>query len=66
MGKLISIVALSLLMFAGGPPSKGTDADNRLKRNNPNAGKKPIKIPIPVVPPVKSMKPMSQKKGVKI
>jgi hypothetical protein len=25
----------------GGPPSKGTKADQRLKANNPNAGKKP-------------------------
>jgi hypothetical protein len=30
-------IALSLLLFAGGPPSKGTKKDKRLKENKPPA-----------------------------
>ena len=37
----------------GAPPSKGTKADQRLKENNPNAGKKPAKPPMKQQPPQK-------------
>jgi len=56
MGKIIAVVALSLLMFCGGPPSKGTKADKRLKENKP--------APTKPVPPAQQ-KPMSPKKGGK-
>jgi hypothetical protein len=46
----------------GGPPSKGTKADQRLKANNPNAGKPKAAAPKPVLP---TTKPMAPKKGGK-
>lgn len=55
MGKIISIVVLSLLMYAGGPPSKGTPKDKRLAQNKPGGGKKP-KIPTLVNPPTTAPK----------
>ena len=47
--RTLSLVILALLLFAGGKPSRGTPADKRLSRNNPNAGKpkpKPV-LPVP-------------------
>ena len=49
----ISTIVLSLLLFAGGPPSRGTDKDQRLKANNPNAGKPKIVKPQQPKPPKK-------------
>jgi hypothetical protein len=40
----------------GGPPSKGTKADQRLKANNPNAGKPKAATPKPAVPLKKASK----------
>lgn len=36
-----SAIGLSLILFAGGPPSKGTAKDKRLKENKPPTPPKP-------------------------
>jgi hypothetical protein len=38
-----STVALSIILFAGGPPSKGTPPDGRLEANKKPATSKPKK-----------------------
>ena len=38
---VVSIAVLSLILFAGGPPSKGTAKDKRLKENKPPVPPKP-------------------------
>lgn len=45
-----STIALSLILFAGGAPSKGTPPDKRLKENKPGAKPKPIKPAMPPTP----------------
>lgn len=48
---IVSIAVLSLILFAGGPPSKGTPPDKRLKENKPGTSKpKTIKPAIPQPP----------------
>jgi hypothetical protein len=48
LGATIGVMILSLLLFAGGKPSKGTAADKRLKGNQsmpPKSPPKPVKKP---------------------
>lgn len=51
----------------GGKPSRATPADQRLKRNNPNAGKKtaPTPPPMPAQPSAPAQPKQTGKKGGK-